>query len=123
MLASPSTASAPLRPASSRDGERPQRFTNCSASRKRRPAPEPPPPATAAFVHRACGTKGIELLDRLAAAVNFSNVLSEWEAAFASDVSRRYARAAQLTEKQRAVAERIVLRAKRAALAGAQERM
>jgi hypothetical protein len=78
------------------------------------------PPSAAQPSSSRLWDESVELLDRLAAASNFTGVLSEWEAAFASDVSRRYARASQLTEKQRAVAERIVVRAKRAALAGAE---
>src|SRR5215204_6642863 len=61
----------------------------------------------------------VDLLDRLAAAVNFTSVLTPWEREYAADVSRRYVRAAQLSERQHAVAERIV-KAKRAALAGAE---
>jgi|SRR5215207_152150 hypothetical protein len=62
----------------------------------------------------------VDLLDRLAAAVNFTSVLTPWEREYAADVSRRYVRAAQLSERQHAVAERIVVKAKRAALAGAE---
>jgi hypothetical protein len=81
------------------------------------PAAPEPPPASQPSSSRLWD-ENVELLDRLAAAVNFTNVLSRWEQKFAGDVSRRYVRAAQLTERQRAVAEKIVVKAKRAALSG-----
>src|SRR5829696_7695032 len=40
----------------------------------------------------------VDLLDRLAAAVNFTSVLTPWEREYAADVSRRYVRAARLFE-------------------------
>lgn len=80
-------------------------------------APEPPAPPPSSS---ALWAENVELLDRLAAAVNFTDVLSEWEREFAGDVSRRYVRASQLSEKQHAVAEKIVTKARRAALSGEQ---
>src|SRR5262245_3953019 len=59
-----------------------------------------------------------DLLDQLARAVSFERVLTTWEVGFARDVSFRYAHAGQLSEKQRAVAGRIIAKAKRAATAG-----
>jgi hypothetical protein len=78
------------------------------------PPPAPQPPSSRLW------DENVELLDRLAAAVNFTNVLSQWEQEFAGDVSRHYVRASQLSERQRAVAEKIVIKAKRAALSGAE---
>jgi hypothetical protein len=76
-------------------------------------SPSQPPPSR-------LWDEDVDLLDRLAAAINFTSVLTPWEREYAADVSRRYVRAEQLSERQRAVAERIVVKAKRAALAGAE---
>ena len=57
------------------------------------------------------------MLDHLAAAVNFASVLSPWECEFSSDVSRKFTRASQLSERQRVVADGSFHQGKKAALA------
>ena len=80
------------------------------------PAPEPrprtPPPSSSPWWESG------DLLDHLAQAVKYYRVLTSWEKNFASDVSRRCATPDRLTDKQKAVAQRIVAKARRAALAG-----
>jgi hypothetical protein len=76
------------------------------------PVFEPPPPSSPHSSSRLWA-EDVDLLDHLAAAVNFASVLSPWECEFSSDVSRKFTRASQLSERQRVVAERIVHQGKK----------
>ncbi len=109
-----STASALKRRSSGADGA--ERKLSLSELLGLAQAPAAPPPPSQEPSSSRLWAEDVDLLDHLAAAVSLPNVLTEWEIEFAIRVSRRYLRATQLTDRQRAVAEQIVVKAKRAAL-------
>jgi hypothetical protein len=73
----------------------------------------PKPPAS----HPQWSDTG-DLLDQLAQAAKYKSVLSKWDRGFAANVLRHHARPDSLTDRQKIQAERIVAKARRAALAG-----
>jgi hypothetical protein len=57
------------------------------------------------------------ILDELAQALAYEHALTDWEVTFGRDGLRRYHYPSQLSEKQKSAAEKIIIKAQRAAMA------
>lgn len=83
------------------------------------PPPPPPPPPTSQWKPvRMTNGADCAMLDALDSISEnhtaFEFVLTKWETDFAGDVARRYVYDSELSEKQRAIVERIVEKIRRA---------
>jgi hypothetical protein len=84
------------------------------------PPPPPPPPSSPSSWKPVRMSNGadcalLDALDRIAENhTAFDFVLTKWETDFAGDVARRYVYDSELSEKQRAIVERIIEKIRRA---------